>query len=235
MAYEPSILQGTAGAAVRGLQSGLRSGPRAGRPYQHRGAPRPRHRRYDPRPRPPLVPSGTVPAVDLVCAGRCLSRMQGNLTYGSERAVRPARLPDPVSKPSSLQAGTGSADGRLAGATLLSEVGACGRRKLGSGEGPVHQSLRVRGRRSSKLVRSPLRVCRCHRCPASLPDASAGAELVIAPEPPDPGPAALRAVAILAVDPIVGAPHLGARVSRRAKPPAQPALALTPEHPDAAL
>jgi hypothetical protein len=51
-----------------------------------------------------------------------------------------------------LQAGTGSAD-RLAGATLLSEVGASGHHKLWSGEGPVHQSQRVRGRRSSELVR----------------------------------------------------------------------------------
>jgi hypothetical protein len=118
------------------------------------------------------------------------------------------------------------------GATLLSEVGACGRRKLESGKGPVHQSPRPRGRRSSKLGRSPRRVCRCHRCPASLPDASAGAELVRSPRACSvaPGP-----VAVLAVDPIVGNPHLGGRASRRAKPPAQPALALTPEPPDAAL
>jgi uncharacterized protein DUF3141 len=54
---------------VRGLQDGLRSGPRAGRQHQYRGAPRPRHRRYDPCSRPPLVPSRTHPAVDLVCAG----------------------------------------------------------------------------------------------------------------------------------------------------------------------
>ena len=133
------------------------------------------------------------------------------------------------------QAGAGSADEGLAGATLLSEVGACGRRKLESGKGPAHQSLRPRGRQSSELVRSPRRVCRCHRCPASLPDASAGAELVIALEPPAPGPAALCAGAVLGVDPIVGDPHLEARVSRRAKPPAQPASALTHEHPDAAL
>jgi hypothetical protein len=42
---------------ARGLQRGLRSGPRAGRQHQRRGAPRPRHRRYDSRSRPPLVPS----------------------------------------------------------------------------------------------------------------------------------------------------------------------------------
>ena len=41
--------------------------------------------------------------------------------------------------------------------------------------------------------------------------------------------------AILGGAPIVGDPHLGARASRRAKPPAQPASALTHEHPDAAL
>jgi hypothetical protein len=29
-----------------------------------------RHRSYHPRSRPPLVPSQTVPAVDLICAGR---------------------------------------------------------------------------------------------------------------------------------------------------------------------
>ena len=45
------------GEPVRGLQDGLRSGPRAGRQHQRRGAPRPRHRRYDSRSRPPLVPS----------------------------------------------------------------------------------------------------------------------------------------------------------------------------------
>jgi hypothetical protein len=58
---------GAAGAAVRGLQSGLRSGPRAGRQHYCRGAPRTSPRRY-PCSRPPLVPSRTIPAVDLVCA-----------------------------------------------------------------------------------------------------------------------------------------------------------------------
>jgi hypothetical protein len=72
-----------------------------------------------------------------------------------------------------------SADGRLAGATLLSEVGACGRRKLESGTRPAHQSPRLRGRRASGFVRSPRRDRRCHGRPASLPDASAGAELGI--------------------------------------------------------
>jgi len=71
--------------------------------------------------------------------------------------------------------------------------------------------------------------------PRVLPVASAGAELVIALEPPDAGPAALCAGAVLGVDPIVGDRHLGARTSRRAKPPAQPASALTPEYPDAVL
>ena len=33
----------------------------------------------DPCSRPPLVPPRTVPAIDLVGAGRCLSRMRGNL------------------------------------------------------------------------------------------------------------------------------------------------------------
>ena len=41
-----------------------------------------------------------------------------------------------------------------------------------------------RGQRSSMLVRSPRRSRQCHRCPASLPYASAGAELVIAPRSP---------------------------------------------------
>src|ERR671919_3183610 len=121
----------------------------------------------------------------------------------------------------------GSADGRLAGATLLSEVGACGRRKLESGKGPVHQSPRLRGRRSGELVRSTLRVCRCHRCPASLPDASAGAELVISLRPPSACSAAPGRGAILGVDPMPDEVHLEARASRRAKPPAWPALALT--------
>jgi RNA-directed DNA polymerase len=53
----------TAEGPVRGLQGGLRFRPRAGRQHQHRGAPRPRHRCYDPRSRPPLVPSRTAPAV----------------------------------------------------------------------------------------------------------------------------------------------------------------------------
>ena len=77
---------------MRGLQDGLRSGPRAGRQHQHRGAPRPRHRRYDPRSRPPLVPSRTVPAVALVCAGRCLSRMREIRMPGSELG-RPQGVP----------------------------------------------------------------------------------------------------------------------------------------------
>ena len=136
---------------------------------------------------------------------------------------------------SGLQARAGSADGRLVGATLLSEVGAGGPRKLESGTGPAHQSPRLRGCRSSEIFRSPRRVRRCHRRPASLPDASAGAELVIALEPPDPRPAALGAGAVLGVDPIVGELHLGATASRRAKPPAPPASALTHECPDAAL
>ena len=68
----------TAGGPVRGLQGGLRSGPRAGRRHQHRRAPRPRHRRHDPGSRPPLVPSRTVPAIDVDNAGRCLSRMRGD-------------------------------------------------------------------------------------------------------------------------------------------------------------
>ena len=76
----------------------------------------------------------------------------------------------------------GSAVGGLAGPTLLSEVGACGRRKLEAGKGPAHQSPRPRGQRSSKLVRWARRGRQCHRCPASLPDASAGAELVIVAE-----------------------------------------------------
>ena len=50
-----------------------------GRQHQRRDAPQLRHRRDDPCSRPPLVPSRTVPAVGLVCAGRCLSRMRGNL------------------------------------------------------------------------------------------------------------------------------------------------------------
>jgi hypothetical protein len=122
-----------------------------------------------------------------------------------------------------LQAGTGSADGRLTGATLLSEVGACGRRKLGSGEGPAHQSPRPRGRRSSELVRSPPRVCRCHRCPASLSDASAGAELVVWSRPLNAWLAGSGPVAILAVDPIVGTRIWGlgcqgGRSPRRSRP-----------------
>jgi hypothetical protein len=58
---------------------------------------------------------------------------------------------------------------------------------------------------------------------------------VIALRPPDPGPAALCAGAIVGIDPIVGDRHLGARASRRAKPPAQPAPGLTHEYPDAAF
>ena len=38
-----------------------RSGPRAGRQHQSRGAPRPRHGGYQPCSRPPLLPSRTVP------------------------------------------------------------------------------------------------------------------------------------------------------------------------------
>ena len=118
---------------------------------------------------------------------------------------------------------------RLGGATLLSEVGAGGRRKLGAGEGLAHQSLKLRGRRSSELVRSPPRVRRCHRCPASLPDASAGAELVMSSRPPSAWLATCGAVAVLAVDPMVVGLHLRARASRRAEPPALPATALTHE------
>jgi hypothetical protein len=39
------------------------------RQHQDGCAPRPRHRRYDARSRPPLVPPRTVPAVDPVYAG----------------------------------------------------------------------------------------------------------------------------------------------------------------------
>jgi hypothetical protein len=67
-----------AGEPVRGLQDGLRSGPRAVRQHQHRGAPRPRHRRLDPASRPPLVPPRAADAVDLDNAGGCLSRMRGD-------------------------------------------------------------------------------------------------------------------------------------------------------------
>jgi len=84
LAVEAVSTTPTADGPVRGLQGGLRSRPRAGRQHQRRGAPRPRHRRYDPYPRPPLVPSRTHPAVDLECAGRCLSRMRETRTYGSE-------------------------------------------------------------------------------------------------------------------------------------------------------
>jgi hypothetical protein len=43
--------QGATDGPVRGLQDGLRSGPRAGRQHHCGGAPRPRHRRSDPRER----------------------------------------------------------------------------------------------------------------------------------------------------------------------------------------
>jgi hypothetical protein len=123
---------GTAGGPVRGLRSRRRSGPRAGRQHEHRGAPRPRHPKCDPRSRPPLVPPRTVPAVDLVCPGRCLSRIRGKTcTYGNRGgwARGTARPSSVIGLPGQdLQAGTGVADGRPAGATLLSEVGACGRR-----------------------------------------------------------------------------------------------------------
>ena len=56
------------GGPVHGLQASLRSGPRAERQHQLRGAPRPGHRERQPGSRAPLVPSRTVPAVDLVCA-----------------------------------------------------------------------------------------------------------------------------------------------------------------------
>jgi hypothetical protein len=39
---------------------------------------------YALRSRPPLVPSRTLPAVDLALADRCLSRMQGICKHGSE-------------------------------------------------------------------------------------------------------------------------------------------------------
>jgi integrase len=86
------------GGPARGPHSGLRSGPRAGRQYQHCGAPRPRHRRDDASSRPPLVPSRSGVGTGYEVALH-LVRAQGSRVYGDQVV-----LPKPGTFPGALVA-----------------------------------------------------------------------------------------------------------------------------------
>jgi hypothetical protein len=89
----------TAGRSVRGMRERLRPEPKQGGNPNIVGSPRPRHRRYGPRP-PPLVPSRTVPrsTSDVLADARAVcvepAEQRGwNLSYAIFTAVASRRAP----------------------------------------------------------------------------------------------------------------------------------------------